>query len=165
MGCGNVSVVKEYSHSDFLYYKLVTLVPFFTAMVSIWKDSWIWLAAYLLWIAFHVLAVYRLLCTHCPHYGAREGKTYCHFIWATPQLYKKRNGALSNWEKTSLMVMLAFSTLFPVYWLINQIELLIIYFLSLAVLFATMMKYECTRCAHIHCPKNQGPEELLHTLS
>jgi hypothetical protein len=146
-----------HNHLDFLYFKLVTAVPFLTALVGLWRAS-AWLAPlYLAWVALHVTVVYRLLCTHCPHYGASDGKTNCHFIWRTPAIFKQRPGPQGLGSKLGLVLMLAASSLFPVYWLARDPALLIIYLLSLCVLFATMMRYECTRCVHLDCPKNQVP--------
>jgi hypothetical protein len=98
------------------------------------------------------------LCTHCPHYGARNGNTCCHFIWSTPAIFTKRPGPLRPGSIIGIVFMLMVSSLFPIYWLFQELQLLIIYILSLAVLFATMMKYECTQCSNLHCPKNQAPK-------
>ena len=48
---------------------------------------------------------------------------------------------------------------FPIYWLYRSVGLLVIYGVSLAVLVATMRKYECGRCIHFDCPVNCVPED------
>lgn len=145
----------RHTHGDFLYYKLVTLVPFVAALMAIGQQSVLWLGIYLGWIALHVVVVYRLLCTHCPHCAADNGHTNCHFIWYGPPVFRARPGPLNLAAKLGLVVMLTLSSLFPLPWLIGRPELLVLYVLSLGVLFATMMKYECPRCSHETCPKKQ----------
>jgi hypothetical protein len=164
MSCAETPLKQRHTRVDFLFYKLVTLVPFAAALMAIAKHSLVWSASYLLWILFHVLVIYRLLCTHCPHYGADDGKTSCHFIWKTPAFYRKRPGAMGAMSQIGLVVMLAVSSLAPMPWLLRELDLLVLYLLSLGVLFATMMKYECTRCANLDCPKNQVPEEVRQRL-
>jgi hypothetical protein len=155
MPCTDNRLKTEHTHFDFLYYKLVTLPPFLAAIFSIARHSWVWTVAYLVWVLFHVFTIYRLLCTHCPHYGARNGKTCCHFIWSTPPIFRKRPGPLKTGAVIAIVFMLMISSLFPMYWLFQEPDLLVLYLLTLGVLFATMMKYECTRCRHLDCPKNQ----------
>jgi hypothetical protein len=50
----------------------------------------------------------------------------------------------------------------PLYWLIFQLDLLVIYLLSLGVLFSTIRRNECGRCIHFHCPVNCVPEDQRH---
>jgi hypothetical protein len=155
MECKNGPNLKEqHNYLDFLYFKLLTAVPLFTVLVGFWRTSPLMIAPYILWIAIHMTLVYRLLCTHCPHYGAYDGKTQCHYLWAIPAIFKTQSGPQSFWEKAGVNALLLISILFPVNWLLESWELLIIYLLSIAVLLITMMRYECTRCIHLDCPHN-----------
>jgi hypothetical protein len=142
----------------------VSVVPLAAAVFAIAQESWTWLALYLGWLLVHMVVVYRVLCTHCPHYGAEDGVTSCHFIAKVPMLFKRREGPLKPVSMVVLMLMLSFSSLAPVPWLLRHPDLMVLYFLSLGVLFATMMKYECTRCKNFNCPKNQVPKDLRSTL-
>ena len=102
MICKNSPLKQKYSLSDFLFYKLLAAVPFSIALIAIFEQSIGWSTAYLIWMAFHFVVTYRLLCTHCPHYAAVEDKTCCHFIWGTPPMFKKRPGPLSLGEKAGV---------------------------------------------------------------
>jgi hypothetical protein len=160
MECKNRPNLKEqHTHLDFLYFKLLTAVPLFTVIIGFWRSSPLMIIPYLLWIGIHMTLVYRLLCTHCPHYGAYNGKTQCHYLWAIPAFFDGRPGPQNLLEKVGVNVLLLVSILFPVNWLLENWELLIIYFLSLAVLLITMMRYECTRCIHFDCSHNNVSEE------
>lgn len=154
---GNINKIfkREHSYSDFLYFKLIAMVPFLIAIVSIAQHSWIWTVIYLGWIVIHVLVIYRLLCTHCPHYAAREGKTCCHFIWSMPGVFARQPRSIGPGSKVGIAFMIVISSLFPFFWLVQDLILMVLYIMSLAVLFTTMIKYECVRCSNLHCPKNQ----------
>ena len=155
MECEKESRLKErHTLLDFLYFKLLTAVPLFSVLVGFWRTSPLMIISYLLWIGIHITLVYRLLCTHCPHYGAYNGKTQCQYLWAIPAFFKAQPGPQAFYEKLGVNILLLISILFPVKWLIESWELLIIYFLSLAVLLITMMRYECTRCINLDCSHN-----------
>jgi hypothetical protein len=160
MKCENASRLKErHTNVDFIYFKLLTAVPLFTVLVGFWRTSPFMMLPYLLWIGIHMTLVYRLLCTHCPHYGSHKGKTQCHYLSAIPAFFKARPVPQSFWEKAGVMILLLISILFPVNWLLESWELLTIYLLSVAALLVTMMRYECTRCVHLDCPHNTVSEE------
>ena len=156
-GCDCSPQYKEkHNYLDFLYFKLLTSVPLFTVLVGFWHSQPWMILAYVAWIALHMTLVYRLLCTHCPHYGVNKGKTECHYLWAVPAIFKARPGPQNFFEKLGVKALLGVSILFPVYWLARNWELLVIYLLSVAVLLITMMRYECTRCIHFDCSHNRA---------
>jgi hypothetical protein len=144
---------------DFLYFKLLTAVPLITVLVGFWRTAPLMIVPYLLWIAVHMTLVYRLLCTHCPHYGAYEGRTRCHYLWRIPAVFSPRPSPQRMIEKAGVMALLGVSTLFPVYWLARDPALLVIYLLSVSVLLITMMHYECARCIHFQCAHNRAPNK------
>lgn len=158
--CASPHVKSRHTHLDFWYYKLLTAVPLFTVLVGFWKTQPFMILIYLLWIATHISLVYRFLCSHCPHYGAYDGKTQCLYLWGVPPVYKARPGAQSGFEKAMVMALLGVSILFPTFWLFKNPELLVIYLLSIGVLLSTMMRYECTRCVHETCPHCMTPGDL-----
>jgi hypothetical protein len=149
-------IKSRHTFIDFLYFKLLTAVPLVTVLAGFLKTQPIIIFPYLVWIALHMSLVYRLLCTHCPHYGAYGGKTRCLYLWNVPPVYKTRPGKQTVYEKICVNSLLGVSILFPVPWLMQQFELLVIYMLSIAVLLITMMRYECIRCAHLSCSHNKS---------
>jgi hypothetical protein len=162
MECRNGPNLKEQQNFlDFMYFKLLTAVPLFTVLVGFWRTSPLMIVPYLLWIGIHMTLVYRMLCTHCPHYGAYNGKTRCHYLRAIPAFFKAQPGPQAFWEKAGVNTLLLISILFPVNWLLENWELLVIYLLSVTVLLITMMRYECTRCIHLDCPHNSVSQEDL----
>lgn len=147
---------ERHSRRDFWHYKLLSAVPLAAALAGFWRTEPWMMAPYLAWIALHITLVYRLLCTHCPHYGAYEGKTQCQYLWNVPAVYLARPGPQALWEKVLVNLLLAVSILLPVYWLAQVGDLLVIYLLGVAGLLVTMMRYECVRCVNTDCPHYAG---------
>ena len=148
-----------HSFFDYLYWNLVAAVPVVTACVSIFKISIVWFVIYILVCIALILIVYRFYCTHCPHYIQGVGTTRCMFFWGMPKFFESRPGPLNLFEKAVSLIAPVVLVLFPLYWLIQQMDLLVIYVLSLAVLGLTIRRYECGRCIYFDCPANCAPEE------
>lgn len=161
MQCDNATGIKtQHSFSDFLYFKLLTAVPLVTVLAGFWRTQPWMIIAYVVWIAIHMTVVYRILCSHCPHYGNYQGKTQCLYLWGVPAVFKANPAAQNILEKLGVKLLLMLSILFPIYWLLQSLDLLLIYLLSIAVLLITMMRYECTRCVHLDCSHNKVPPDL-----
>jgi hypothetical protein len=71
-----------------------------------------------------------------------------------PAVFRARPVPQNFVERIGVKLLLLLSILFPVYWLLQNLELLIIYLLSIAALLITMIRGECTRCAHLNCSHN-----------
>lgn len=145
---------------DFLYWNLVVAVPLITACIAILKNSFVWFIFYIIVCIFLVILIYRFYCTHCPHYIQGADTTKCMFFWKIPKYFKPRPGPLNIFDKAVSLIAPAILILFPLYWLYMQLDLLLIYLLSLAVLGATIRRYECGRCIYFHCPVNCVPEGI-----
>jgi Flp pilus assembly protein TadB len=146
-----------YSFSDFLFYICLLLVPTITALLAILKYSMWWA------IAFGVLAlgvtvlILRFYCTRCPHY-TREGQTLkCIFFWGLPKFFNKRPGPLDAVDKGVTFSATALLLIFPLYWLLMEPGLLIVYALSLIGFGAAIYRNECKRCIYFACPANRVP--------
>lgn len=147
--------------ADCLYWNLFFVVPIVTACVGIVRHSVGWTIIYLSLTALtFTVAVYRFFCTHCPHYIKGEGKVNCLFLRRVPKFYKERPGPYSLLEKLVVMMSLLIWVAFPLYWLYKSVGLLVIYGVSLAVLLATIKRYECGKCIHFDCPVNSVEEEV-----
>lgn len=144
---------------DFLYWNLVVSVPFITACIAILRHSALWLTLYIVACILLVLVLCRFFCTHCPHY-LQNGKTVsCMFYWKIPKFFKETPGPLSLLEKVVSLFTLFIIILLPLYWLLLEPGLMVIYFLSAAVVATTIRRYECRRCIYTQCPSNCVPEE------
>lgn len=155
----------QHQFTDYLYWNLFIAVPIITACIAILKNSIVWFVFYIIVCIFLVTLVYRFYCTHCPHYIRGVNTTKCMFFWGIPKYFKARPGPLNLFEKAIAFIAPTILILFPLYWLILQPDLLIIYVLSLAVLGATIRRYECGRCIYFDCPVNLVSEETKNPPS
>ena len=141
--------------SDCIYWNLFILIPLITACVGIARQSVFWLIVYLLLsVVVFFVVVLKFFCTHCPHYIQGAKTTKCMFFWGVPKFFKAKSEPLKLFDKTVAVVVSLVITLLPLYWLSLQPGLLVIYFLSVIVLFTTLRRYECRRCIYSQCPSN-----------
>jgi hypothetical protein len=135
-------------------------VPSFTAFHAIANYSMAWLLFYLVLCIAAGVVILRFYCTHCPHY-TREGRTIrCIFMWGIPKYFAARPGPLRLRNKAVALIVPILLVVFPLYWLLQQPGLMVIFILSLVVFLSTVRKNECRRCIYFDCPVNKVPEDL-----
>jgi hypothetical protein len=144
----------RHNFGDFLYWNLIVSVPFVTACIAIARESILWLICYIITCILLVMVIYKFFCTHCPHYIQSSKNTKCMFFWGIPKYFKEKSGPLSLLEKIVALVVPFVIVLLPLYYLLLQPGLLVIYFLSVMVLCTTLRRYECTRCIYSRCAVN-----------
>ena len=156
----------RYKFSDYIYWNLFAAIPFIIAFITILNSSLIWAGVYILvFLAQFLIVEYRFFCSHCPHYCQNEYTTKCLFLWGIPKYFKARPYPLTIFDKSMMILGFLIIILFPIYWLITQPLLLVIYLLAWAVLGLTLKRYECNRCIYFHCPANSVPKALRDQYS
>ena len=149
---GTPQCKDTFSIKDFLYYMLLSAVPVVAAVAGLWRAA-PWLAlVFIALLAGALVLAYRIWCPHCPHYGADGDKTRCLFFWNIPAPFPRREGPIPRSTTALLAVIVAAVLLLPVFWLVSQPALLIVYVLSLAAVALTVRRYECPRCTFDGCP-------------
>jgi len=151
---------ERHNFGDFLYWNLVVSVPFITACMAIVRDSTLWLVVYIITCILLIMVIYKFYCTHCPHYIQGAKNTKCMFFWGVPKFFKEKPGPLSLLEKSVALLTPLVVALLPLYYLLLQPGLLVIYFLSAIVLCTTLRRYECRRCIYSQCPANCVQKDL-----
>jgi hypothetical protein len=151
---------RQHRFVDFLYWNMLVALPIITACIGIFKVSPAGMFIYIIICILLVAVIYRFYCTHCPHYVQGVKTTRCMFFWRMPKFFDARPAPLSLFEKTVSFAAPAIIMLIPLYWLISQPGLLVIYVLSVAVLLTTARRYECSRCVYFNCPVNRVPEDI-----
>ena len=144
----------RHNFGDFLYWNLIVSVPFITACMAIARESALWLVFYIITCILLVMVIYKFYCTRCPHYIQSPKNTKCMFFWGIPKFFKEKSGPLTLLEKTVALVIPLVIVFLPLYYLLLQPGLLVIYFLSVIILGATLRRYECKRCIYSQCPIN-----------
>ena len=150
----------HYSFSDFLFYICLLSVPFITAAVAILKYSIGWLIVFAIMGVGVTVIILRFYCSHCPHYTREGKKLKCIFFWGVPKPFKKRPGKLDVTDKMITFIATVVLLIFPLYWLLMELGLLIIYVLSLIGLGAAIYRNECERCIYFECPMNKVSETI-----
>ena len=81
-------------------------------------------------------------CPHCPYY-MMGGKTFgCFIWWGTPKLWADRQGPEPPWVGRYAVFGMDVLTLYPVYWLWQELPLAGIYFLGIGALVRSIGPHE-----------------------
>lgn len=157
-----VSLLLKPSFGKFLHYKIMTIIPLLIAFVSISRHSegYVWLLIYCLLLLMHLGIMYSIKCPHCPYYKNGKRSFSCFIYWKTPKLWHERTTPASPIVMIYAPIGIAYLSLYPVYWVRFEWELLLIYFLSLAALLESILKNECSKCLYFECGNNTVPEFL-----
>lgn len=153
-----LSLKKEHSTRDRLYWNFLNAIPFLIGSVAIARDSLKWVAVYIVIALFFFLVIeLRFACTHCSYYIRSKSCVKCMMLSGVPKTFKARPGPHSPIEKAILVLGALPIFLFPVYWLIRDPLLLGAYFVAWTLFFLTARRYECVRCINFECPMNRVP--------
>ena len=164
MTISNTALLDRHGHGRFIFYKLMTAIPVFVAVLAILRhaSSWYWVLAYAGVCLTHATIIYLSKCPHCHYYQTGDAKIHrCFFIWGTPKIRapssKPAPKFLGVYVPIAMLVMIAF----PIFWLRFRWELLVIYLLSIVTLVYSILLQECSRCPSFDCPNNTVPEEWM----
>ncbi|MHC4549601.1 MAG: hypothetical protein ACYTEZ_12580 [Planctomycetota bacterium] len=162
MTCPDAALATKPTFGRFVYYKALTLIPVFTALVAIarYSRTWSWPLVYVGLCLLHAGIMYTIKCPHCAYYKMGGAKHRCFIWWGVPKVYAPRPGPEPRLVGIYAPIGMLVLTLFPVYWLRFQWELLLLYLWSVGVLAASITLNECTRCLHFDCAHNRVPEEV-----
>jgi hypothetical protein len=149
---------NEYSFGDYLFYMCLLAVPVLTAAVAIARHSPAWTALYIVFSAGMAALMLKFFCTRCPHYTRDGGTLKCIFFWGLPKFFSPRGGRYGKIDLAVTVLAAAAVAVFPLYWLLKEPGLLIIYLLSMAGFGAAIYRNECERCIHSACPMNRATE-------
>lgn len=150
----------QYSFKDFLFYVTLTAVPLVTAFVAIAGHSIRWAVGYVMFAVVMVALVLRFYCSHCPHYNRPGDTVKCLFFWGLPKKFEGRPGKPPQLDMLMTLLASGLILLVPLYWLIREPGLLVIYALSLGGVIAAVRRSECERCIYYDCPANTVPDHL-----
>lgn len=160
MGLSDHRLKTTYSFKDFLFYITLTIVPLLTACLAIARHSVEWAVLYILLAVCMFALVLRFYCTRCPHYTRGGGHLKCLFVWGLPKMFAPRPGELTKLDLAVAFGAFGAVTVFPIYWLLMEPGMLVIYALSLGGLMAAVRRNECERCIYFECPANKVPKSV-----
>jgi len=153
--------LKEHHRiTDWIYWNLFAALPALIAGIAVARVSIAGLIFLIVAAAGLVGLIYRFFCIHCPHYTRDEKRLHCMFFWGVPKLFNADPDPLSGMEKLIAWGAPVILVLLPLYWLISQPALLMIYLLSVGIFLATVRRTECGRCVYRNCPANCVPDDV-----
>ena len=162
MKCSNYVLLTEPTLFDFLYEKLITLVPFSIALVALFKysNNFLWPILYLVIIGAHMTHILLKRCPHCAYYKTK-GKWHSCLWWRwAPKIRKEKEGPPPKYIGTYTPIAVLIISFYPIYWLTFQWELLMFYILSWGVLAISIYTSGCSRCIDFGCRNNAVPQEV-----
>lgn len=162
MACPGSALTTKPDLGRFVFYKLLVLVPVTAAVVAIgrYSSALYWPFVYVGLCLLHAGIMFSIKCPHCAYYKMSGEKLRCFMWWGVPKIYRPRAGPERPYVSVYAPIGMLVLTLFPVYWLAFQWELLVIYLVSIAVIVLSIGQTECPRCLNFDCPHNSVPEEV-----
>lgn len=160
MSCPKTALLDQPEFGRFVFYKLLTAIPVAAALIAMFRysDALYWPLTYIGLCLLHAGIMYSIKCPHCAYYK-KGGKTHhCFMIWGAPKIWKPRSTPESRIVGIYSPIGMLVLTAFPVYWLLSQWELLLVYLLSIAVLVMSFGLHDCPRCLNFECGHNTVPE-------
>jgi len=162
MDCPQTALAAKPELSRYIYYKLLVLIPVSAALIAIVRhaDSWFWPFVYIGLCLGHAGIMFTIKCPHCPYYQMGDKTLKCFMWWGMPKLYKARHGPESKFVGVYAPIGMLVLTVFPIYWLRFEWELLLLFLLSIVVVVMSIGQTECPRCLNFECPHNRVDESV-----
>ena len=162
MICSKYGLLTKPTLFDFLHEKLITLVPFSIAIIAVYRysDGLIWLILYFCIIGSHMTHILLQRCPHCAYYKRETKWLECNWWRWTPKIRNKKNGPPPKYISTYTPIAVLTITVYPIYWMTFQWELLVLYILSWGLLAISIYTAGCSRCIDFGCKNNKVPKEL-----
>ena len=158
----NHSIHCHFNWKDLGHFLLISLPPFLLGGAGIYNHSG-WLLV--LWI-FFVIAFFgfieiRVMCSHCPHYAEQGTSLKCWANYGVPKLWKYRPGPMLILEKIVFFSGFVIVWGYPLVILVfsGQWFLLLVYGITTAGFFMTLINFLCVQCMNFACPLNRVEED------
>ena len=158
----NHSIHCHFKLKDLFHFLLISLPPFLLGGVGIYNQS-VWLLVFwiLIVIAFFGFIEIRVMCSHCPHYAEEGTSLKCWANYGAPKLWKYRPGPMSILEKIVFFSGFVIVWGYPLVILVfsGQWFLFLVYIITTAGFFMTLINFLCVQCMNFACPLNRVAED------
>lgn len=158
-GCAvNHSIHCHFKLKDLVHFLLVSLPPFLLGGLGIYNQSaWLMVFWIFLVVAFFGFVEIRVMCSHCPHYAEQGTSLKCWANYGAPKLWKYRPGPMSILEKIVFFSGFVIVWGYPLVVLVvtGQWFLLLVYGITTAGFFMTLINFFCVQCMNFACPLNR----------
>lgn len=145
-----------------LWEKIFAQIAFFSigiiGTVGIWLNDWRWVLPYLLIYVYGILGIVmrHLTCPRCPHLHVYNDCLQFPPIISKWVIKKKKTYPFSAIEKILFYTIFILIPTYPIYWLISNKILLIVFLLMVGMWYSGQFLYFCKRCRVFYCPFNRA---------
>jgi hypothetical protein len=157
----NGDIHCHFSLKDWIHFLLIAFPPFLLGGAGIYYvNGWLLIPWIAFSLAFFGFIEIRVMCSHCPHYAEPLTSLKCWANYGSPKLWKYRPGPMSMIEK--IIFFGGFVVVWGVPLLIlvfgKQFFLLLVYSMTTAGFFMTLINFMCSQCMNFACPLNRVDE-------
>ncbi len=153
----------HFARRDLIHFFLIAFPPFLLGGAGIYHfGGWMLIPWLIMIIGYFGFVEIRVMCSHCPHY-AEEGKSLkCWANYGAPKFWKYRPGPMTLFEKAIFLGGIALVWGYPFVLLIADLQLflLVVYSLTVAGFFMTLITFLCSHCMNFACPLNTVKSEI-----
>lgn len=146
-----------YSRNEQIYAQITFHGWWIAGFIAIALQNWGWAMLYFLIVSYGILGIVQrhLTCPRCPHLHE-----YDSCLQLPPRISKllikeKKNIPLSHKEKILFLSIFILITVFPIYWLMNNVLALAGFILFGSMWYLGQFLYYCKRCRIPSCPFNR----------
>ena len=106
-----------------------------------------------------------VLCRHCPCYEysgkehGKENRFYCLANWGSPKIFEYKPGRISRLGQATFLIWTGFYLLFPVVYLLDRWELVLIQFVVASTFISSLRHWGCAHCPNSGCVLNCADQE------
>lgn len=125
--------------------------------VGILLVDWRWVLPYLLIYVYGILGIVmrHLTCPRCPHLHVYNDCLQFPAKISRWLVKEKKTSPFSTLEKLLFYTILFLIPTYPIYWLISNKKLLILFLLLVVMWYSGQFLYFCKRCRVYDCPFNR----------
>lgn len=151
LACSFKAWEKIYAQSSFLAMGVL-------GTIGIVLEDWIWVIPYVVicWYGIPGIVMRHLTCPRCPHlfeYGDCLQFPVILTKWLVKQ---QKSGPFSALEKSLFYMIFILIPVYPIYWLLSNMMLLIPFLLTAGMWYSGQWLYFCMRCRVRECPFNRA---------
>lgn len=157
MNKNNSNLSCGFSLKEQLYAQITFNCFWIFGLVGIAMQNWKWAMIYLVIVGYGILGLVQrhLTCPRCPHLHEYGSCLQIHPKITKMLIKEKKNTPLSLNEKSLFLSVFILMTIFPIYWLKNNIIALTGFVVFGSMWYLGQFLYFCKQCRIPSCPFNR----------
>lgn len=150
---------EKFSVWQKLYAQLSFTTMGIVGTVGIILIDWILVIPYIIvyWYCIPGIIMKHLTCPRCPHYFEFNDCLQLPMFLTKILVKQQKPYPFSTFEKVLFHFIFIFIPIYPIYWLLQNVPLLIIFLICAVMWFSGQFFYFCKKCRNKECPYNLVP--------